>query len=481
MSFLNENGLTYYNNKIKQNANTKVGNHNTSSEAHEDIRNLLGIALHNTKVTSWADIQKIVREGFAKKAFNIGDQFTCNRGNEELTWDIIGIDEDAPTTSTATISGTGITAVDVDYIKFLGKTEEAGEFVFEYKQRHEHSLTYVWFKGNTEVNLADYGITITGTAVEGDTIKISIPHSITLQLHDQWGTALVYDSSEAAFYIDEDAYPNGLAAGTYNFTWNYTTGSMVNGTYQFTLTEDVPVGGQIVIGTNSNSTALTSCNITTYATVGSTTPIESNIVIAFGSEGTSLGTLTATGVTNSINCAQRIIWGSNNWKLSGIRQWLNTDGDANAWWKAKNVFDRPTNADKAGFLRNMDAAFLDIIGEVIKTTQKSISDGYGLETTTEKFFLLSRLEVYAGTERNQDGADGKVYAYYGAGRSDLTAPGMEADTNRIKYRGGSAQYWWLRTPNSGYGGYVRSVHPTGTLATNNASVSIGVAPACVIY
>ena len=480
MSFLNENGLSYYDSKIKQNASAKVGNHNASSEAHEDIRDLLGIALHNTKVTSWADIQKIVREGFAKKAFNIGDQFTCMRGTDELVWDLIGIDQDVPTTSTATISGTGITAVDVDYITFLGKTEEAGEFVFEYRQRHEHSLTYVWFNGNTEVNLADYGIITTGTAAEGDTIKISIPHSVTLQLHNLWGTLLACDSPEAAFYIDEDIYPNGLVAGTYNFTWNYATGSMVNGTYQFTLTEDVPVGGQIVIDTNASSTALTSCKIRTYATLGSTTTIESDIVIASGSEGTSLGTITSTGVTSSINCAQRIMSGSNNWKLSGIRQWLNTDSAANAWWEAKNVFDRPTNADKAGFLRNMDAAFLDIIGEVTKTTQKSVSDGYGLETTTEKFFLLSRPEVYAGTERSQDGADGVPYSYY-KDYSDLSEAGSGADSNRIKYRGSSAHHWWLRTPYSGNGATVHFVIPSGALNGTGASGSYGVAPACVIY
>ncbi|MBQ7718752.1 MAG: hypothetical protein IJT38_05575 [Clostridia bacterium] len=432
---------------------------------------------------TWADVQSIVRNGAASQYFNIGDQFVVEKLSNA-------------TASKGTSTGiSDVTVVAASFVEGMGETH-AGTYVFVYDGKS-------WRNDNGKVvDLDDYGITVTGTPAVGDNVTITettsqlkfdiigidhdtptnsnYTHSMTLQLHDQWGTALVYDSPEAAFYIDEDTYPNGLVAGTYNFTWNYATGSMVNGTYQFTLTEAVPVGGQIVIGTNSSSTALTSCKIRTYATAGSTTAIESNIVITSGSDGTSLGTITSTGVTSSINCAQRIMWGSNNWKLSGIRQWLNTDSAANAWWEAKTVFDRPTNADKAGFLRNMDAAFLDIIGEVTKTTQKSVSDEYGLETTTEKFFLLSRPEVYAGTERSQDGADGKVYAYYGAGRPDLTAPGTGADTNRIKYRGGSAQYWWLRTPYSGCGNNVRYVNPAGYLRDYGASYSLGVVPACVI-
>ena len=168
------------------------------------------------------------------------------------------------------------------------------------------------------------------------------------------------------------------------------------------------------------------------------------------------------------------------WATSGIRQWLNASGAANTWWQAKTVFDRPINADVDGFLKDIDAAFLDIIGEVTKTTQKSISDGYGLETTAEKFFLLSRPEVYGGAERNQDGADGTVYAYYGEGHSDLPSPGTGADDNRIKYRKGLEQVWVLRTSSvsSGYG--VRAINRTGQISSSAAYTANGIAPACVI-
>lgn len=307
-------------------------------------------------------------------------------------------------------------------------------------------------------------------------------HSMTLQMHDLWTSVMQYDASEAMYYIDEATHPNGLPAGIYNFTWNYATGSMVNGTYQFTLSKPIPVGGQIVIGTNSSSTAITRCKISTYATPGATTKIEGDIVITTGTEGVSLGTISATSSTSTnLNCAQRIMGGSDNWSASAIRQWLNSDKAGGEWWEAKNVFDRPSaNTGANGFLKGFDPAFLDVVGEVTKKTQLSSSDNYGMATSAERFFLLSRPEIYAGTERSADGADGTVYPYYGDGYSDLTAPGIGTDSNRIKYRNGSATYWWLRTPSYPDGHVVRLVHRVGSLHIIAAYDNYGVAPACVI-
>lgn len=177
----------------------------------------------------------------------------------------------------------------------------------------------------------------------------------------------------------------------------------------------------------------------------------------------------------------RAIFGSNRWTHSALRQWMNSDAAGNAWWTPQNNFDRPSsNAASAGFLKDMDAAFLNVVGYVNKTTQKSVVDGYGLESTSERFFLPSRPEMYMGTERSTDGPDGTVYAYYGSGYSDLTAPGTGADAHRIKYKSGTAYYWWLRTPHSGYGHYVRYVGTDGSLGSYYAGNSSGVAPACAI-
>ena len=450
--------------------------------ALDDILTIQHTLIGGRPVT-WADIRSAVRDGKAEQYFSIGDQLTV---------------ELVPNITCSIGDSTGISGAAVDKNTFVVKTGMAhdGTYSFIYGGKSWRS------DSGKVVDLIDYGITVTGSPAEGDTVTITeatagslvfdvigfdhdtptnsqLTHSMTLQLHKELDTALRFDSPEAAFYIDANTYPQGLAAGTYNFTWTYDTGSIVRGTYQFTLAEDVPVGGQIVIGTNRDNVALTDCKISTYAAVGDTNAIESDAAITSGSGGTSLGTITATDVTDSVNSAQHIMYGSNRWATSGIRQWLNADGAANTWWQAKTVFDRPTNADVDGFLKDIDAAFLDIIGEVSKTTQKSGYDGYGLETTAEKFFLLSRPEVYGGTERSADGADGTVYAYYGEGHSDLPSPGTGADSNRIKYRDSSAQSWILRTPSASSIG-IRYIASSGGVASGYAMTRTGIAPACVI-
>ena len=407
-----------------------VNAHNVSPTCHQDMRADIDIALRNTTIANWTDVQTIVRSGKAKELFQIGDQFEVNRGTDTLVFEVIDIDHDTPTDNNYT-------------------------------------------------------------------------HSLTLQLHNAWSDSLYFDSPEAAFYIDETAYPTGLAAGMYHFWWNTNTGSITSGSYEFTLTSDIPAGGQIVIGTNSNTTALTSCKISTYATAGGTTAIESNVAIASGDGGTSLGKLyerlmsdkdehnyvdnpTELGpITN--NNIQRILWGSNNWASSGLRQWLNASGAADAWWEAKSIFDRPTHANKAGFLNGMDADFLAVLGTVSKTTQKSYTDGFGLESTTEKIFVPSIAEVYGGTERAADGADGTVYDYYGPDYSSLSAAGIGADSNRIKYKGASATDWWLRTAdarNSQNNGHrEKDVAANGSISQYNAyfpNAAKGVVPVCVI-
>jgi hypothetical protein len=70
-----------------------------------DIETLIKI-YHGSAPTSWAEVQAIVRSGLASKVFSIGDQLTCNKGDEVLTWDIIGIDCDTPSDENYTHSMT---------------------------------------------------------------------------------------------------------------------------------------------------------------------------------------------------------------------------------------------------------------------------------------------------------------------------------------------------------------------------------------
>ena len=354
------------------------------------------------KPTSWANVQALVRAGLHKNVFSIGDQLVCKKGNDDLVWDVIGIDHDTPTDSQFT-------------------------------------------------------------------------HSMTLQLHDCLASTMMVDNQEALYYAE-----NGLTAGTYNFTIqdSYDTSYGGGKTYQFTLTNDVPARGQLVFGWAYNTQA-SAAKITSYASSTSTTAIE-QVGVTEGSDGTSLGT--TDGNSTNINHIHRARFGSNNYKESAIRQFLNSSAVAGSVWTPQTKYDRPPswNSNTAGFMKDIDSDFLAVLGASPKVVAlNTVTDGGGSVTiNNDKFFLLSRSEVYGGKENNIN--EGEPYPYY-SNYSDLSAAGTGDDSNRIKYRSGTtAQWWFLRSPDSATGGNARDVNPAGGVNYYIAGGSGGVAPACKI-
>lgn len=291
------------------------------------------------------------------------------------------------------------------------------------------------------------------------------PHSMTLQLHD-YINAFQYDAPEALYYAAE-----AIPAGTYHYTLDTVPGWQIGDgvTRQFTLTAAVPKGGQIRIDGDASTPTSSAM---TYASKTVTNPIETVSVTA-GSGGIAL---------DNLNHVHRIPYGSNNWQASALRQWLNSDGAAGAWWAPASNFDRPpaAAASMAGFLNGLDTDFLDVVGKVTKrTTLNAVTDGGGYVDLQERFFLLSRSEVYMTNNNNIE--EGAVYDFYKM-FSDLSAPGNGADSNRAKRAigGTSASYWWLRSPFPPYTNRVYLVHPDGGLTSYSARDSLGVSPACNI-
>lgn len=300
--------------------------------------------------------------------------------------------------------------------------------------------------------------------------------SMTLQLHDQFPTALQFDAPEAFYYCE-----TALTAGTYYFTIDstYDTANNDLSAYQFTLTQDVPAGGQLTFPWSSGVASAVKVN--SFASRTSTTAIE-QVSVTEGTDGQNLGNLTIAGdFSNNLNSIHRVRYGSNNYKESAIRQWLNSSAAAGSVWKPQTKWDRPPAwaATTAGFMNGMDADFLAVIGKThIIVARNTVCEGGGYDEMDDYFFLLSRREVYMGNEVASV-IEGEPYPYY-SDYSDLSAPSTGADSNRIKYCGGTAQYWWLRTPLPGIGSHVRIVYATGHLNDSIASFSLGVAPACNI-
>lgn len=290
--------------------------------------------------------------------------------------------------------------------------------------------------------------------------------TMTLMCHDVLSTALQFDAPEAFYYAEAD-----LPAGTYNFTLATAYSSWAAGTYQFTTTKVLPKGGQFTISGYADA-AMTARSVKAF-TSRTTTTVSETLTITEGSGGTSLGTF-----GEGLNHSQRVSYGSNNYKESAIRQMLNSSAAAGSVWTPQTKFDRPPTwlTSTAGFAGGLENDFIAVVGDVVlpccANTIYEAPDSTVIKgeryTLNDKFYLASRKEIF-GTDDSV--ADGSVLFPYYEGATN---------TDRIKYRNGSAATWWMRTPHGGYAYAVRYVDTDGSLNNNSAYNANYLAPACTI-
>lgn len=308
-----------------------------------------------------------------------------------------------------------------------------------------------------------------------------LAHSMTLEMKYVYSNAngsqkaVQYDAQEALYYAAD-----GLSAGTYHFTVaNQAWFAADNGkSFQFTLAESVPAGGQVVVSATYNQT-FAGKSVKTYASPSSTAVIETT-TLAEGNGGTSLGTTNGEG---NINHLHRIVLGSNNYAQSAARQWLNSAAAAGSVWAPTNKFDRAPSwaTTYNGFIHSLPADFLAVVEPaVIPCRTNSIFECASLDGTEftvnqvyelkDKFFLLSRPEIY-GSWDSATYKDGELLDYY----EGLT------NAERRKYDNvGSVRYAWLRSPLPSGATAARIVLTDGSLSSYGAYGSNGVAPACII-
>lgn len=101
------------------------------------------------------------------------------------------------------------------------------------------------------------------------------------------------------------------------------------------------------------------------------------------------------------------------------------------------------------------------IKEVNKLTSAG-SQSSTINTTADKLFLLSEIEIFGSTTYSKSG-EGSQYAYYSAGNS------------KVKNFSGSAYYWWERSPYGSVSTAFCRVFSGGTANYDNAAYSRGVA------
>jgi hypothetical protein len=108
---------------------------------------------------------------------------------------------------------------------------------------------------------------------------------------------------------------------------------------------------------------------------------------------------------------QRAMYGNNRWKVSNIRQWLNSGETTNSWFTPQHEYDEAPSADKfadkfaayanePGFLAGFSADVLQHFTDITNTTGLCEVDGdRGIdssETTVDKVFLASITEMKGG-------------------------------------------------------------------------------------
>ena len=127
-------------------------------------------------------------------------------------------------------------------------------------------------------------------------------YSLTVGIHDCWDAAQ-FSASQAFYYCAEV-----LPAGSYYFTLlaGYDTAYGGGKTFCFTLTKEVPAGGQLTFPWAWNTQAVTT-KVSSYASSTSTTAIET-VPVTEGATGTNLGVL--DGKTENVNHTHMVRYGS---------------------------------------------------------------------------------------------------------------------------------------------------------------------------
>ena len=320
--------------------------------------------------------------------------------------------------------------------------------------------------------------------------------AIIIGTHYAGIVAMQFSGKQALIYA-----PAGLPAGTYTFHIATSWGSNLTvGDYQFTITQALPAGGQLVGVWKWPDVAISTWTLDSYASATATTKLETVSVIA-GNSGASLGTILpivdqdvtiTVGGTNyalKVNGYQQAAYGNNRWKYSAVRQYLNSDANAGEWWTPQTPFDRTPDvaATKKGWLAGVPDELKQVLTPIkVKTAVPSAigtGDEGAFDVTYDKVFLPSLQEHYIA---EQLAGEGDAWEYWKEinGTATKWPTGVATDALKVFQinNHGNAPYRWLRSANRSYGDLAWTVGPSGSVSNGYgaAGTSLTLAPACAI-
>lgn len=140
----------------------------------------------------------------------------------------------------------------------------------------------------------------------------------------------------------------------------------------------------------------------------------------------------------------------------GTKYPMNSSGTNSTGWNDSKMRTETLTAILAKMPENIQNG----IRAVNKLTATSGSSST-IKTASDKLFTFSEMEVSGSTSFSYSG-EGKQYDYYKAGNS------------KVKKVGGTADWWWLRSPRANGINRFCAVNTDGSLSSDDASTSNGV-------
>lgn len=293
-------------------------------------------------------------------------------------------------------------------------------------------------------------------------------------------TGVPFDEPEAIAYFDGT---EGAGDAYIEISVAYGDGWKAGDGIQITLTEAPAAGDQLVIslGTDSKNDPANGRTWNVYAK-GSTTSKQTGTT-SNGKNGIKIGatsTVDAMHTNGKVNAPQRAVYGYNRWSQSALRQRLNSEAAAGAWWTPQNEWDRPPAqaATLAGFLAGYAEDVRRHFKPIKVVTVANNADGNAEDVTYDRVFLSSLEQMYCVPQFA--GKEGEYWEYYKRllGRT-TPAPTSQTYARLIKYALNaptSAQACFRRSASRGAAGIVWCVYASGLVSTNFGSYALRCAP-----
>ena len=186
--------------------------------------------------------------------------------------------------------------------------------------------------------------------------------------------------------------------------------------------------------------------------------------------------------------------GSNRWRDSAIRQWLNSNAASGSWWTAQSGTDAaPSYATTLpGLLSCLPEGFVNRLQPVKVQTATADVDSNVVDTTYDKLWLPSKEELYSvvdttNTSVSISGVEGPYWEYWKT-RMGTSSPAADDNSstnpNRITYaveNPANASSLWLRSARRSNSTHVWALYSSGNLNFNGAYFAHRAAPACAIF